>query len=494
MGSVFVSGNRGNTAAVSDAILDSDTKPVITRYEGASIICSGDQAIALNGLAEVNVYGGTIEGREAVGFKRGILNVAGGTFHANGNKYDPADANNSGTEATGAALSITSTYNNAGLIKANISGGTFTSANNAALYVGHSKNGSTYNLFAKGVTLNIANGGFIGGSGQDAVFVADKITGDTDMPSKFIFGGKYSSNPTASYVADVCVVTDAEAPYVKKVTMNSISGETSKSGETPVETPITVDVDATNKTAELQPIVVNDIAKSENIGKTTEIVQSDLETFAESNEVEKVEIITGLSATPSAGSEDVAPQTKIVNDEGATIFEAKAFGGQFRYDKKMDGTTPHGNYPDVEKPEAIDYLDLRLAYQFTLPEGVDIKDVTWGWNLVYGDGQNDHLYKKGTNYLERSYDSEKRADGTKTYTSNLVVTNLKIDSKKLSNFKATMTITYPYNGKVYTITQSDVTPLARTITNMVNYYRLNGYKGLDAIGKAYVDEVYGQLH
>ena len=51
-------------------------------------------------------------GSEAIAIKRGVLNVTGGTFTATGDAVkDPVTANNNGTEDTGAAISVTSTYN-----------------------------------------------------------------------------------------------------------------------------------------------------------------------------------------------------------------------------------------------------------------------------------------------------------------------------------------------------------------------------------------------
>lgn len=195
-GAIFVSGNIGDNGEMT---AESPNIPVINIGAEAEIT-STDQAIAMNGLAKVYVADGAkLTGREAIGVKRGILNVNGGTLTATGTKYNPADANNNGTEETGAAISVTSTYNYAGTIQVNVSGGTITSTHNAALYVGHSRKNNNLFAFQNGVTLSVTGGSFNGGDG--AVYVADAITGDATMPAKFISGGTFSTKPAATYVA-----------------------------------------------------------------------------------------------------------------------------------------------------------------------------------------------------------------------------------------------------------------------------------------------------
>ena len=136
---IFVQGNilattDGGDAVYAEQAIANKTYPVINIYEGAEIIAasnSGDsQGISINGFGEVNVYGGTISGREAIGVKRGILNIFGGELIATGDKLDPVAGVNSGTDPSGAVVSLTGTYNNSvGAISVNINGGTLTSTN-----------------------------------------------------------------------------------------------------------------------------------------------------------------------------------------------------------------------------------------------------------------------------------------------------------------------------------------------------------------------------
>ena len=200
---IFVSGNLGNSEESGSDISNAAHPNVININSGSEIDVTGDQGIAMNGQAIVNVKSGaSITGREAIGVKRGVLNITGGTFVGNGtNATDPVSANNNGTEASGAAISVTSTYNKFGSLEVNISGGSFTSANSAAVYVGHSKSSSATNAYVKGFDVNITDGTFKTESTNEnvtAVFVADKIESDNDSYNdKVVTGGRFLKGTAA---------------------------------------------------------------------------------------------------------------------------------------------------------------------------------------------------------------------------------------------------------------------------------------------------------
>lgn len=125
-GAVFVSGNLGKN-------VDGDMNNVINIT--GSVTSENDAAIALNGNATVNVQeGAELTGNTAIAVKRGTLNVTGGTVTATGEKNYASTANHNGTEMTGAAVSMSSTYNKYGAMAVNISGGTFASEHADALY------------------------------------------------------------------------------------------------------------------------------------------------------------------------------------------------------------------------------------------------------------------------------------------------------------------------------------------------------------------------
>lgn len=168
-GSVFVSGNLGKNVS-------GDMNNVINIT--GSVTSQTDAAVALNGNATVNISeNAVVKGNTAIAIKRGTLNVTGGTITATGEKNYPGTANYNGTEMTGAAVSMSSTYNQYGAMAVNISGGTFVSNNADALYK------------AEG---NYAN---------DATFA--------------VSGGKFSSILLAKFCADgyICETTASEGLY-----------------------------------------------------------------------------------------------------------------------------------------------------------------------------------------------------------------------------------------------------------------------------------------
>ena len=171
---IFVSGNLGNKSYDENLI----SSNIIYITENAEI-STLDQAIAMNGAATVNVSGGNIKGREAVGLKRGTLNVTGGTFEAIGEFVDPSIANTNGTEATGAAISITSTYNKSGYIVANVTGASIKSTNGYSFYVGCSKNNKSKILaFTNGVNLTYSNNTCTYADGKGEIGYSSTLTGN----------------------------------------------------------------------------------------------------------------------------------------------------------------------------------------------------------------------------------------------------------------------------------------------------------------------------
>lgn len=179
-GTVFVSGNLGNNIA-------DDMKNVVNIT--GKINGNNDAGVALNGNATVNVKSGAeITGNTGIAVKRGVLNVEeGASVHATGEENLTPGANNNGTEMTGAAISMTDTYNNYGAMAVNITGGTFTSDNTVALF----KEDVTY---ANAATYTVSGGIF--SSPVPAEFCAEGY-----VPVK-ISDGKYSV-AQGSYVAQI---------------------------------------------------------------------------------------------------------------------------------------------------------------------------------------------------------------------------------------------------------------------------------------------------
>lgn len=201
------------------------------------------QAFILSGMARVNVYEGAyLEGSEGFAMKSGNLHVYGGTIKSNGEKKDPVQAVNSGSEASGAAISITSYYTHdmfedRAKIQVSIEGGDIQAVNNAALLVTHSYKDSKPVALKQGVDLAISGGKFTSGSGIPVVFIDNAAEGDAfAMPSKFISGGLYNKAPEAGYIIDgKSAVKNAQGYYeLKEVNVTPV-------GENGVESIISYD-------------------------------------------------------------------------------------------------------------------------------------------------------------------------------------------------------------------------------------------------------------
>ena len=207
---IFVMGNLGDNAESATAIGENGNQINI----GATArITSKEEGIVLNGMAKLSVVdGATITGADAITMKRGYLNITGGTFTGTGAKKVPTDAEHSGAEQSGSAITVSSTYNYSGLIDVKISGGTFKSTNSYGFYAGQSVENGTAIAFTN-TTFAISGGNFSGG--EAAVYFA---TG------KHITGGYFTSDPSA-YVADGYIsVTSDVSGYSYKVVEKTNTG------------------------------------------------------------------------------------------------------------------------------------------------------------------------------------------------------------------------------------------------------------------------------
>ncbi len=218
---IFISGNLGNSENEGSALANA-ANPCTVNIKSTGSINVSSQGIAMNGQAVVNVEdGASITGSEAIAIKRGVLNVTGGTFTATGNAVqDPVEANNNGTEATGAAISVTSTYNKYGTIEINITGGEFTSQNNSAVYVGHSGTEDNQNAYVKGFDINISGGTYTTNATEGnipVVYVAEKIKGSADnYTQKIISGGTFTGGVALDedYLKEGCEVVKESGQVV----------------------------------------------------------------------------------------------------------------------------------------------------------------------------------------------------------------------------------------------------------------------------------------
>lgn len=208
--------------------------PIVNIYGEMKSSSAGEecQAFILSGMARVNVYEGAyLEGSEGFAMKSGNLHVYGGTIKSNGAKKDPVQAVNSGSEASGAAISITSYYTHdlfedRAKIQVAIEGGDIQAVNNAALLVTHSYKDSKAVALKQGVDLAISGGKFTSGSGIPVIFIDKAAEGDAfPMPAKFISGGLYNKAPEAGYIIDgKSAVKNAQGYYeIKGVNVTPVN-------------------------------------------------------------------------------------------------------------------------------------------------------------------------------------------------------------------------------------------------------------------------------
>ena len=184
---------------VNGTIKNTDNYPVINIYPGAVVSGAngncGDTnyddgpAIYAAGYAKWNISGGTISGDEALSIKSGKFNITGGEFIATGVFQDPATSWGNGTEATGAAISITTHNGYAKKVTLNIEGGTFFSKNGYAVYESDTDSQSGSALSAEGISIS---GGSFKGAQDDDLFSKNALN--------FVTKGEFNNPVDAKYL------------------------------------------------------------------------------------------------------------------------------------------------------------------------------------------------------------------------------------------------------------------------------------------------------
>ncbi|HJJ41692.1 MAG TPA: hypothetical protein O0W90_00040, partial [Methanocorpusculum sp.] len=127
--------------------------PQIHIHDGAVI--NAPCAVYGAGYGNWTFEGCTITGDEVLSIKSGNWTINSGTFTCDGIYYDPAIAWDSGSEPSGAAVSITHNPNYKCEVELTINGGTFTSVYQSALFEGKDTNENSKSaLGEKGITIN----------------------------------------------------------------------------------------------------------------------------------------------------------------------------------------------------------------------------------------------------------------------------------------------------------------------------------------------------
>lgn len=171
----------------SAKIIGGQTGDTTKTYKGnpVSINDAASPAVYAAGYAKWIINGGEFVGDEALSIKSGEFTINGGTFTASGVFVDPAKNNGNGSEATGAAVSVTANDGYEGSVALTINDGEFTSEKGYALYEGDTDAGKD-----AVDNIDIVGGNFEGKEG------AVKSTNEKE----FISGGTYNTE-IEDYVA-----------------------------------------------------------------------------------------------------------------------------------------------------------------------------------------------------------------------------------------------------------------------------------------------------
>lgn len=172
----------------------------IKTVEGTTGKTNSDDAPAIYaaGYAIWNISDGTLEGSEALGIKSGEFNITGGTLKAYGVYENPAAQYGNGSEATGAAISITGSKGYEGAVKINIANAEVVSKNGNAIYEGISvdKTGNpsiaTSSVVDNGI--KITSGTFTAADGKEALAIEKDEKG-------FVSGGEFSTDVASTYLS-----------------------------------------------------------------------------------------------------------------------------------------------------------------------------------------------------------------------------------------------------------------------------------------------------
>ena len=248
--------------------------PVINIYDGAELKSEEDTALYGAGYGFWNIYGGLIEGTEALSIKSGEYNIKGGTFNAFGKYVKNPVAHSNGSEPTGAAISITATEGYEKRVKLNITDGNFNSKNGHALFEGltNSTKTAVQNIEIKGGTFTSKE-------------VAVRVDSAKTLGS-FITGGTYSSD-VKDYVKELYTSSLKDGKYLveenKKVETDN--KDVSFESKNPFSNTYKLVVDLIEETKEEQGLVEKFYAKNTKIKEATLLALYDINVMDGNNVV-----------------------------------------------------------------------------------------------------------------------------------------------------------------------------------------------------------------
>ncbi|HJK77370.1 MAG TPA: InlB B-repeat-containing protein [Methanocorpusculum sp.] len=367
---IFISGYLTTTTGTNLPQVIIREGAVLTGAHGSKGDVGSDdaQAIAGNGYAKIIIYGGTFSGDEALGVKSGEWEIHGGTFTASGAYHDPAVTQGSGTDATGAAVSVTTTYT--GPIFLTINGGTFTSTQGDALYLG-----KIANKEANVKLLKILGGTFTGASGKDGLKVVKDNNVDpfTNTAVKQITGGKYSTAPASAYLpAGYTSTRDGTYYVVAKVVPKPVATvEKSATGTvTKIDASAAVGTTIVAPTAQTgaSSIELKLKAGGKETGDTIELTPVSGETL----DVTEQGVVSGsIAAAVIKPQEIVNPNGQKTKLELTTTDIEKVFGGSYTLEitnepkvSDMGSTTPENIVAGISvKLSGFDLRSAKLVFE-----------------------------------------------------------------------------------------------------------------------------------
>lgn len=182
-----ITGDEGIGIYVNGSIQNETNSPIININSDSQISSTGI-GLYLAGSSLVNIDNANISGKEsAISIKAGTLNIKSGTFYCNGLDNTPTQGNNNGVNSSGATIQIESNDGYAGNIEINIQGGTLTSKNSHVIYeyIGRGNTSLVKEIILSGGTYKSP-------SNKNVFSLSNSLV---NKHSKFIKGGKYTSNP-----------------------------------------------------------------------------------------------------------------------------------------------------------------------------------------------------------------------------------------------------------------------------------------------------------
>ena len=205
-------GGTGVGVYVNGNIKDEVNRPIVN-IDGASITSTGN-GLYIAGNSTFNIKNSYINGIEsAIGMKSGSLNIEASTIECSGSDDTPTEGYNNGIKASGTAIQIESNNGYAGGMDINIKSGDYKSKNSYVIY----------EYIGRGTTSLVDNitisGGNFTSDKKDVFLVSDSFK---DKHSKFITGGKFSSNPNMFLASGYTTSVDSDIYTVVKSTMGSI--------------------------------------------------------------------------------------------------------------------------------------------------------------------------------------------------------------------------------------------------------------------------------